>query len=84
MPKQSIVLGQAEPNYIQNFVRNDTLFNIGPSTISIYARISSDLTIAVQFLASDYIKALPNFFNSLDVPFVTVVEVAPLRYDLDE
>ena len=57
-------------------MRKDKLFDYGEYTISIYAKISEDLTLVVQFLNSDYIKVLPKFHNILDVPLIVIAEVA--------
>jgi hypothetical protein len=39
--------------------------------------------MVVQYLATDYDKALPNFFRILDVPFVALSEVANINYKLN-
>ena len=67
-----------------NFVRSDQLFEIGPSTISIYSAISNEVVMVVQFLATDYEKALPNFVKILNVPFVALSEVANRNYKLND
>lgn len=40
--------------------------------------------MVVQFLATDYEKALPNFVKILDVPFVALSEVANRNYRLND
>ena len=51
--------------------------------ISTYAHLSPEIVLAVQFKASDYFKALPSYFEKLEVPFLTVAEVGPLMSSRD-
>ena len=65
-----------EEDLLLNFARRDKLFDVGSQTISTYAAVNKNVTLVVQYLNSDYKKVLPKFYDILDVPFISVAEVA--------
>ena len=59
------------------FVRGDQLYGMGELTISTYARVAPNVYLAVQYLLTDYERALPQFYQDLEVPFVALAEIRP-------